>query len=127
MIGVRAPCPDDPPEPAPGREHNVQAVCADERARDLKSVSCRSPRGGVEHDPAAVRRPADPPDVTVSGLRTIRIRNWGFAPMITHGAGRSVGGMATAVFPIAVLGIRMSVLTASAPERLDPPAALRCG
>ena len=45
--------------------------------------------------------------------------------MITHGAGRSVGGMATAVFPIVVLGIRMSVLTASVPARLDPPAALR--
>lgn len=47
--------------------------------------------------------------------------------MITHGAGRSVGGMATAVFPIAVLGIRMSVLTAGVPARLEPPADLGCG
>jgi hypothetical protein len=45
--------------------------------------------------------------------------------MLTHGAGRSVGGMATPVFPIAVLGIRMGVLAAIVPARhaarLDPP------
>ena len=34
----------------------------------------------------------------------------GIFPMLTQGAGRSVGGMATPVFPISVLGIRMGVL-----------------